>query len=61
MKELLLPRDCVLAGIMRGNRILVPRGATELQAGDCVLALTRAEEEPALKRALLGESGEEPL
>jgi trk system potassium uptake protein TrkA len=57
VKDILLPRDCVLAAIIRGGRILVPSGTTELAAGDTIIGLTRSEEEPALKHALLGPSG----
>jgi len=55
VKDILLPRDCVLAAIVRGGRILMPSGTTDLQPGDTIVGLTRADQVPALRSALLGE------
>ncbi len=40
LRELVLPPDSVLISIIRGDRIIVPRGDTTFQANDTVLALT---------------------
>jgi trk system potassium uptake protein len=40
IQDLGLPEQCVIAAIIRRGKMLVPRGATELQAGDEVLAVT---------------------
>ncbi len=40
LRDLLLPPDSVLISIMRGDRIIVPKGDTTFQANDTVLALT---------------------
>jgi trk system potassium uptake protein TrkA len=40
IRDLGLPDQCVIAGIIRGGKMMVPRGATELRAGDEVLAIT---------------------
>jgi len=40
LRELVLPPDSVLISIIRGERIIVPRGDTTFQANDTVLALT---------------------
>jgi len=40
LRELVLPPDSVLISIIRGERIIVPRGDTIFQANDTVLALT---------------------
>ncbi|MFO3797410.1 MAG: CBS domain-containing protein, partial [Anaerolineales bacterium] len=39
LSELHLPPGCVIASLRRGEQVFVPRGATQLQAGD-VLTLT---------------------
>ncbi len=40
--ELHLPADCVLVAIIRQGSLVIPHGATQLQAGDEVLALVHA-------------------
>jgi trk system potassium uptake protein TrkA len=40
LRELVLPPDSVLISIIRGDRIIVPKGDTTFQANDTVLALT---------------------
>jgi trk system potassium uptake protein TrkA len=40
LKDLGLPDECVVAGIIRDGKIILPRGSTELREGDEVLAVT---------------------
>ena len=40
IKDLKLPEHCVIAAIIRDGEVVVPRGVTEFQAGDEVLAVT---------------------
>ena len=40
IQDLGLPEQCVIAGIIRAGRMVVPRGVTRLEAGDEVLAVT---------------------
>jgi trk system potassium uptake protein len=40
IQDLGLPDQCVIAAIIRRGKMVVPRGATELQVGDEVLAVT---------------------
>jgi trk system potassium uptake protein TrkA len=40
IKNLQLPEECVIAGIIRQGKMVVPRGITILQEGDEVLAVT---------------------
>jgi trk system potassium uptake protein TrkA len=39
IKDLILPNNCVISGIIRHGDIVLPRGTTTLQEGDEVLAL----------------------
>ncbi len=50
----LLPSDSVLVAVVRGEKILFPRGDTVLLPRDGVLALTSIEAKEALTRALVG-------
>jgi len=54
--ELTLPRECVIAAIIRGGKLLIPRSDLVLQPQDEVLAVVHSAEMPQLA-ALLGEDG----
>ena len=54
IRDLQLPADTVLVSIIRGGKLVIPRGDTTLQAGDEVLAVSTVKAEPALKIALVG-------
>ena len=40
--------------VLRGNKLVVPRGETRLEDGDVVVALVNTDEESQLRLALLG-------
>jgi len=40
IKDLVLPRNCVITAILRSGDVVVPRGETVFEVGDEVLALT---------------------
>jgi len=48
IKDLPLPEQCVIAAIIRKGEMIVPRGATTLEAEDEVLAITDSEGETQL-------------
>lgn len=54
VKDLKLPRNCVLVSIIRENEILVPTGDTLLKSGDSILAVTNIDQEEKLKKLLIG-------
>lgn len=59
VKDLRLPAECVLISVMRGDRLIIPRGPTKLQGGDRVLVLVGADAAHELMAALhLVEEGE---
>ncbi len=43
IKDLVLPDQCVIAAIIRGGKVIVPRGITTLEVGDEVLAVADRE------------------
>jgi len=57
LKDVHLPGDSVIAVILRGEQIVLPSGTTRFEAGDSVIALTRPEDERAL-RELMAEPAE---
>ena len=54
IRDLSLPTDTVIVSIIRQGKLVIPRGDTELQTGDEVLAVSTVEAEAALKSALVG-------
>lgn len=52
IKDLHLPDECVIAGIIRQGKVIVPRGATTFEEGDEVLAVTDREGAVELERLL---------
>lgn len=57
LKDLGLPRNCTISGIIRHGEMILPRGTTALEAEDEVLALVDAEAATELAR-LLGRPNE---
>jgi hypothetical protein len=55
VRELRLPEECILVSIRRDDHTFVPRGETGLEAGDCVIALGRAECMEALQGSVAQE------
>jgi len=53
--EVQLPNDSVLVSIVRGEKIIVPKGNTVLKARDDIIAITTIENENKLVDTLLGE------
>ncbi len=53
LRELSMPSECVLAAIIRKNKLIIPRGDTVLQAADEVLAVVHSSQASQLA-AMLG-------
>jgi trk system potassium uptake protein TrkA len=54
ISELELPENTVLVSLIRGDKVIVPRGNTVLETGDRVIAVTSIEREDDLRRLLTG-------
>lgn len=48
--NLKLPNQCVLATLVRGGELTIPRGETTIQRGDKIIALVRTEQQAELVR-----------
>lgn len=55
MNELNLPEDCLVALIIRNGQAIIPKGTTNLLAGDEVVAVTSVRDEDILDRLFRGE------
>jgi trk system potassium uptake protein TrkA len=49
VKDLPLPKSCLLIAVLRGDDTLIPKGKTRIRQGDTVVALVHREDQPALK------------
>jgi trk system potassium uptake protein TrkA len=54
LAEITLPAECVFSAITRGEHVILPTGQTRLEVGDEVIAVTRTQSEPQLRRLLVG-------
>ena len=54
LKQIKLPKDCVLVSVLRGEDLLIPSGETVLLEGDEVVALTTIENEKTTFDLLIG-------
>lgn len=55
--DLRFPAECILAGVQRGGRLIIPHGDTVLQPGDEVLAVVHASSTAELAAVLGGQEG----
>ena len=52
VKDLQLPPNCIISGIIRQGEIVIPRGVTTLEEGDEILALVDDAARPQLEKIL---------
>ena len=52
--EIQLPSPCTIPVILRDGTAIFPGPETMIQAGDGLVAFTTSQNEPALRKALLG-------
>ena len=52
IKDLSLPEECIIAGVIRHGKLILPRGITVLEPGDEVLAITDRSGAEQLSRLL---------
>ncbi len=54
IKDIKLPKNCIIVSILRKDNVIVPKGDTVVELNDEVLAVTTPEDEKALSRLLAG-------
>jgi trk system potassium uptake protein TrkA len=52
IKELDIPKDCIIISIIRDNKVIIPGGSTTLLSGDELIAVAKIGEENLLEKAL---------
>jgi Trk K+ transport system NAD-binding subunit len=58
LKDAGLPRDVVLVAIQRGERVVVPSGATTIESGDRLTLFATADSEAAARSIIESETDE---
>lgn len=53
LEEIRMPPETSMIAVIRGSEVIVPTGQTTIEAGDEVIAITRAKSEPALRQLLI--------
>lgn len=53
VKNVKWPKDCLVVGIRRGEKEIIPNGKTEIYAGDCLIVLADEDRASLLKPTLL--------
>jgi trk system potassium uptake protein TrkA len=54
IRDLAFPSDAVIVSVIRGGKLVIPRGDTTLEAGDEILAVSTIAAEKSLKELLVG-------
>jgi trk/ktr system potassium uptake protein len=54
IKDLDIPRDATIVAVVRRDHVVMPRGDTEFEAGDEVLAMVTSDSEEDVRRILTG-------
>jgi trk/ktr system potassium uptake protein len=54
IKDCDIPRDATIVAVVRRDHVVMPRGDTEFEAGDEVLAMVTSDSEEDVRRILTG-------
>lgn len=54
LKDIKIPRDCVLISILRDDEVIIPNGFTVLKSGDFIFAVHTEEDHQELKEFFIG-------
>lgn len=54
LKEIDIPRDCILVSVLRDTEVIIPNGFTVLQSGDYIIAVSSHEDQDELKEFFIG-------
>lgn len=54
LKELEIPRDCVLISVIRDEEVIIPNGFTVLEKGDFIIVVSSMEDQAIVKEYFIG-------
>lgn len=52
IKDVIWPKECLLVGVVRGGKEIIPKGNTKLQMGDYLVVLTNGKDEALIHESL---------
>jgi len=58
LKEITLPKDCILISVIRGEEVVIPNGFTILKDNDYIIAVSSKQDQRELKEYFLGKHRE---
>ena len=54
LRDIKIPRDCVLISVIRDEEVIIPNGYTGLEEGDYIIAVSSQEDQQDLKEYFIG-------
>lgn len=54
LKEIQIPKDCILISVIRGEEVIIPNGFTVLKDNDYIIAVSSMQDQQELKEFFLG-------
>ncbi|MCX7746950.1 MAG: NAD-binding protein [Clostridia bacterium] len=54
LKDINLPKDCILISVIRDEEVIIPNGYTVLHSGDLIISVSSEEDQQELKNYFLG-------
>lgn len=54
LKDINIPRDCILVSVIRDEEVVIPNGFTVLHSGDYIIAVSSQEDQQDLKTFFIG-------
>lgn len=56
LKDINLPKDCILISVIRGDEVVIPNGFTELKEEDYIISVSSKEDQQELKDYFIGKN-----
>jgi trk system potassium uptake protein TrkA len=54
IKDMNIPKDCILMSVIRDKEVIIPNGYTEIKNGDCVIVISSKTDQKELKEFFVG-------
>lgn len=54
LREIKMPRDCIIVSVIRDEEVIIPNGYTILKEGDYIIAVSSQQDQLALKEYFIG-------
>ena len=58
LREINIPKDCILVSVIRDEEVIIPNGYTEIKEGDYIIAVSSQEDQQDLRDYFIGKSNQ---